>query len=130
VLADPGIPGASASRSQMVVIDSMMHQFSSLVLKSIVVPVDPIGKDEIEQWRTDWNIDPAVQIDGADAVGLRKSYSQTTAPLLLVSPSGQIVASWHFPTAPADVWLQIQSHVGAPAGAQQMPSCRNPAEVR
>jgi len=129
-LAAPGAPGAAASRSQMVLIDSMMHQFASLGLDSVVVPAHSTGNDELEQRRVDWNIDPAVQFDATDAMGLNKSLSGSAAPLLLVSPSGQVVASWRFPTAPADVWLQIQSHLGAPAGAQQMPSCQNSAVTR
>jgi hypothetical protein len=130
LLAFPGDSGAAASRSQLVLIESMMHQFASLGLESIVVPDHAVLQDALEQWRTNWNIDPAVQIDVNDAMGLHKFLSGPKAPLLLVSPTGQVVASWQYPTAPADVWLQIQSRLGTPAGTQQLPACQNSTEVR
>jgi hypothetical protein len=125
VLAPPGDPEADVSHSQLVLIESMMHQFADLGLNSVVVPARPIGLEKLEQWRTDWNIDTRIRIDVADTAGLRKAGASAAAPLLLIAPTGQIVASWQFPVAPADVWLQIQSHLGTPAGAQQLPSCQN-----
>lgn len=126
MLAPPGDPTAGASRSQLVLIESMMNQFANRGLRSIVVPSRSMSQDELQQWRTNWNFDPAVQIDATNASGLRKANSPTAVPLLLISPSGKIVASWQYPVAPADVWLQIQSHLGTPAGTQQMPTCQNP----
>jgi hypothetical protein len=123
VLAQPGDPEADTSRSQLVLIESMIHQFGSLGLGSIVVPARPMTEDEIQQWRTNWNFELAVEIDAANASGLRKAYN--SGDLLLVSPSGQVTASWRYPVSPADVWLQIQTYLGAPAGTQQMPACQN-----
>ena len=130
LLAAPGEPGAEGSRSHVVLIDSMMHQFSSLGLRSVVVPVHSITEDQINQWRTDWNIDPAVQIDAGDTMGLRKLLHGLSSPLLLVSPQGKVVASWQFPSAPGDVWIQIQHSLESPAGTQQMPACQNSAVTR
>jgi hypothetical protein len=126
VLAPPGEPAAGASRSHLVLIKSMMNQFASLGLRSIVVPTHSMSRDELQQWRANWNIDPAVQIDATDASGLRKADNPIAAQLLLISPSGKIVESWQYPVSPADVWLQIQSHLGTPAGTQQMPTCQSP----
>lgn len=125
LLAPPGDPGANASRGQLVLIESMMHQFGDLGLDTIVVPARSMEAQKLQQWRTDWNFDARVRTDATDATGLRKAADSVAAPLFLISPTGQIVASWQFPVAPADVWLQIQSHLGAPAGAQQVPSCQN-----
>jgi hypothetical protein len=125
LLAPPGEPTADASRGQLVLIESMMHQFAELGLGSIVVPAHAMDNDEVEQWRTNWNFEPAVEVDVADGLGLRGYYDVSVAPLLLVSPSGQIAASWQHPVSPADVWLQIQSRLGTPAGAQQMPACHS-----
>jgi hypothetical protein len=135
LLAAPGdrIAGdgrAAASRSQMVLVESMMHQFAGLGLESVVVPEHFIRQDALEQWRVDWNIDPAVEFDASDAIGMRRFLSSHDAPLLLVSPAGQVVANWKHPTPPADVWLQIQSRLGTPAGTQQMPVCQNSMEVK
>jgi len=57
----------------------------------------------------DWNIDSAVEIDATDAIGLRKFLNSPKAPLLLVSQAGQVAANWQYPTAPADVWLQMKA---------------------
>jgi len=126
VLTPPGEPTAHESRSQLVLIESMMHQFAGLGLGSIVVPAHAMSHDDLEQWRADWNFDPTIQIDATNASGLRKTNNLGAEPLLLVSPTGQVAASWQYPVSPADVWLQIQSHLGTPAGAQQMPACQSP----
>jgi len=130
VLATPGNPTAGASRGQLVLIESMMHQFADLGLGSIVVSANSISPDEIQQWRTNWNFDTNIQIDAANSSGLRAANRPANSPLLLISPSGQVVASWQFPVSPSDVWIQIQSHLGTPRGTQQMPTCASPVEVR
>jgi hypothetical protein len=127
VLAPENDAGADSSRSQLVLIESMMHQFRSLGLQSVVAPSRPISREELERWRTDWNFDAAVRTDPADQMGLRKANHPAGQSLLLISPSGQVAASWQFPISPADVWLQIQSHLGTPGGAQQMPVCQRAA---
>ncbi|MGD0480393.1 MAG: right-handed parallel beta-helix repeat-containing protein [Terracidiphilus sp.] len=126
VLAPPPDPQADQSRGQLVLIESMMHQFADLGLVSIAVPTRSMTRDELQQWRTDWNFEPGVEIDAANASGLRKADNPNTATLRLISPSGQVAASWQYPVSPADVWLQIQSHLGTPAGTQQMPACQSP----
>ena len=126
VLVPPGDPEADKSRGQLVLIDSMMHQFAGLGLATIVVPAHSITQDEIRLWRTNWNLEPAVEIDATDASGLRKAYNSSAAELLLISPSGEVAARWEYPVSPADVWLQIQSHLGTPTGTQQMPACPGP----
>ena len=123
VLSAPADENSDTSRAQFVLMESMSHQFDSLGLESVVVPSRPLGKEALEQWKTDWNFDPAVQLDPDDAVGLRKTLNLFAPSLVLVSPSGQVAASWAFPVSSADVWLQIQSHLGTPPGAQQMPAC-------
>ena len=47
VLAPPGDPEADASRGQLVLIESMMHQFADLGLGSIVVPAHSMTQDEL-----------------------------------------------------------------------------------
>jgi hypothetical protein len=124
VLTPEGDAGADSSRSQLILIESMMHQFASLGLESIMVPSRPMSREELERWRTDWNFDSAVKTDSADGMGLRKANPLAGQSLLLISPSGQVAASWPFPISSADVWLQIQRHLGTPGGAQQMPVCQ------
>jgi len=111
-------------------MESMMHQFADLGLSSVIVPARPLTPSEAQQWRTDWNIDPEIRIDASNALGLRRDGSEGTAPLLLLSPAGEVVANWQYPVPPADVWLQIQSRIGAPDGAQKMPICHSVADIQ
>ncbi len=125
VLASSGDQPVIASRAQLVLIESMSHQFRSLGLESVVVPSRAMTNEELEQWRTDWNFDSAVRTDESDEMGLRKATTLIVPSLVLISPSGQITSSWAFPVSPADVWIQIQSHFGTPPGTQPMPACRS-----
>jgi len=123
----PGQPAAATSRSQLVLMESMMHQFGALGLGGVVVPARPASTGELEQWQTDWNLSPPLHMEAANAAELRKTFNLSAAPeLLLISPSGEVAARWQSPVHPADVWLQIQKYLGTPAGMQQMPVCRNP----
>jgi len=130
VMSAPEESRAEASRSQLVLMESMMHQFADLGLSSVIVPARPLTPSEAQQWRTDWNIDPEIRIDASNALGLRRDGSEGTAPLLLLSPAGEVVANWQYPVPPADVWLQIQSRIGAPDGAQKMPICHSVADIQ
>ncbi len=117
---------AETSRGQLVLIESMMHQFSNLGLGSIVVPAHALSADQLEAWKNDWNFDPKVHIDASPGEGLRKAFALSNAnQLLLISPSGKIAARWAYPVPPAEVWLQLQTRLGTPAGMQAMPVCTN-----
>jgi hypothetical protein len=128
LLADLAPDGeqAEASRGLLVLIESMMHQFSNLGLGSIVVPAHALSTDQLDVWKSDWNFDSRVHIDASPREGLRKAFALSNAnQLLLVSPSGKVVARWTYPVPPAEVWLQLQTKLGTPVGMQPMPVCTN-----
>ena len=102
----------------------MVNQFGSLGLQSAVLPTRSVSQASLVEWRANWNISTAVKIDQDLASRMRKTEVTAPGTLLLLSPSGQIAASWQSPIPPGDVWLQIQGHLGTPAGAQSMPGCR------
>lgn len=120
LLAPPGDPQAAASRSLLVVIESMEHQFADLGLTTVVMPSRSISPDELHAWQKDWNFEDDIQLDLNDAQALRGS---STPALVLFSPSGQVAASWKSPVPPGEVWLQIESQLGPPRGTQAMPAC-------
>lgn len=122
LLAPPGDPQAAASRSELVVIESMSHQFADIGLMTVVVPSRAIAQEALLVWQKDWNFDSSIQFDLKDAQGIRGN-SAAEPTMLLVSPSGQVAASWKSPVLPAEVWLQIESKLGAPRGTQAIPSC-------
>jgi hypothetical protein len=122
LLAPPGDLQATASRSEFVVLESMAHQFADLGLTTVVVPSRAIVEEELHGWQKDWNFEVAIQFDLKDAQGLRRTSAAAPA-LLLLSPLGQVAASWKSPVPPAEVWLQIESRLGAPRGTQAMPLC-------
>jgi hypothetical protein len=103
-------------------MESMMHQFASLA--SVVVPAHSMSSDELDEWKSNWNFDPRVQIDAVSAEESSNAHSASDAgELLLISPSGEVKSRWTYPVSPADVWLQLQSRLGTPAGMQSMPLC-------
>jgi hypothetical protein len=121
---------AAESRSQLVLMESMMNQFGSFGLASVVAPAHAMSKEQLDEWQSDWNFDPKVHVDGANAEGLRKAYNVLDATqLLLISPSGEVAARWTYPVSSADVWLQLQSRLGTPAGMQPMPNCTQQPEL-
>jgi len=107
-----------------------MNQFGSFGLASVVAPAHAMSKEQLDEWQSDWNFDPKVHVDGANAEGLRKAYNVLDATqLLLISPSGEVAARWTYPVSSADVWLQLQSRLGTPAGMQPMPNCTQQPEL-
>jgi len=123
VLAPEGAH-AAAFRSQLVLMESMMHQFASHGLAGVVVPAHSMSSDELDEWKSNWNFDPRVQIDAVSAEESSNAHSASDAgELLLISPSGEVASRWTYPVSPADVWLQLQSRLGTPAGMQSMPLC-------
>ncbi|MGA2807356.1 MAG: right-handed parallel beta-helix repeat-containing protein [Terracidiphilus sp.] len=123
VMAPEGAQAAT-SRSQLILMESMMRQFASRGLASVVAPAYAMSKDQLDEWQSDWSFDPKVHVDASSAEVLRKAYNVFDATeLLLTSPSGEIAARWTYPVSPADVWLQLQRHLGTPAGVQSMPDC-------
>jgi hypothetical protein len=124
-LNPPGDIGSAASRSDLVLIESMSQQFASLGLTTVVVPTRPITDDGLRQWQTDWNFDRKIEIDASRASMLGNADLTSGPPaILLISPSGRVISEWHNPIAPADLWLVLQGQLGTPMGMQQMPACR------
>ncbi|HTB96337.1 MAG TPA: right-handed parallel beta-helix repeat-containing protein [Terracidiphilus sp.] len=128
MLAPPGETGSAASRSDLVLIDSMLHQFSSLGLASLVVPLSPIKPDDLKQWQIDWGFDPRILIDATPIRQPLTSDGNALAPMvMLISPEGKTVSVWRDSIPPSEVWLALESRLGTPAGMQQMPHCKSEA---
>ncbi len=123
VLAPEGEQSAT-SRSEAVVLASMVHQFANLGLHAVIAPALSMTEAQTQDWRADWNINPAIEIDAVHAESLRATYRATAPELLLIAPSGIVDARWHAPIASASVWLRLQSRLGAPTGTQPLPACR------
>jgi hypothetical protein len=122
-LAPEGVPQSAESRSDLVLLESMIHQFGPLGVEGLIVSAGSISPELLENWTHDWNISATIHV--ADNASLRKTYGLETAPeLLLISPSGEVVGRWRYPVSSAEVWIQLQNHIGAPPGMQPLPACR------
>jgi hypothetical protein len=99
----------------------MIHQFGAIGLKGMVVPLNRLSEDEVGDWRADWEVNSEVPIAAQPIISGLSDLPLGT--LQLISPSGQIVNTWHAPVAPAAVWLELQKSLGTPAGMQPMPTC-------
>jgi hypothetical protein len=119
VLTPEGQPQEAESRSQMVVLQSMLKQFGPLGLKVVVAPNHPITTDAAINWHADWNFGDvhSLELTGTpSSLGL----SQSTG-LLLIDPLGQVSDSWNSLTAAPAVELRLRSLLGTPVGMQVLP---------
>lgn len=124
VLASQGLQ-AAASRSEAVVLASMMHQYADRGLRAVLVPASSMTATQIENWRADWNLDATIPIDAMHAEKLRATYRVAAPELVLIAPSGAVDARWHAPIDSASVWLRLQSRLGAPDGTQPIFTCKD-----
>jgi hypothetical protein len=112
-------PQQAESRSQMVVLQSMLKQFGPLGLQIIVAPNHQVTAAAATNWHADWNLgdirilEPTVS---PSSLGLNQSTG-----LLLVDPLGQVVESWNGLTAAPALELRLRSLLGTPVGMQALP---------
>ena len=110
VLAPPGDPEADASRGQLVLIESMMHQFADLGLGSIVVPAHAMDQDELQQWRHE------LELSSRRSRSMRRMHRVCAKPITAV----RTIAAY-FPVRPGRRKLAISSFPGGCVAADSKP---------
>lgn len=119
LLTPEGHPDAGASRSQFVVLQSMLRQFATLGLHIDVIPNTAIDEAAAANWIGDWNFDQIrfLQNLHPEQTHTALRIAQPTG-VLLISPQGKVVRSWNGAvTAPA-IQLTLRSLLGVPGGMQ------------
>jgi hypothetical protein len=119
LLTPEGHPGAELSRSQVVVLQSMVQQFSPLGLHVDAVTSIPITQADAANWKADWNMG-AVRLLAPEPARLPAGWwpSGTPTGLALISPQGKLLRLWSGLATFPDVELTLRSTIGTPPGMQ------------
>jgi hypothetical protein len=116
VLSPEGEKDADASRSEMVVLESMLQQFGPLGVHVQVAPNRALSADEARTWAADWNFGGVSLLEAAK----KANGSNESIRLWLVSQQGRVVAHWTGLTAAPEIQLTLRSLVGTPVGMQKV----------
>jgi hypothetical protein len=117
LLTPENCPDGAASRSQVVVMQSILRQFAAIGLHVEVVANMASEEAASTNWAADWNFDKIRLLPSSDET--RKSLG-ITAPIgmLLISPEGNIVRRWNGLVEAPEVNLTLRSLLGVPPGMQ------------
>jgi Right handed beta helix region len=119
LLTPEGHGESEASRSQFVVLQSMLQQFAALGLHVDAVPATSLGKEQARDWVEDWNFG-AVRLVTSTATQLPADWWPigSTTGLALISPEGKILRAWGGVASFAEVELTLRNLIGTPPGMQ------------
>jgi hypothetical protein len=102
----------------VVVLQSMIQQFSSLGLHVAAVPALSITEAEASNWAADWNFG-SVRLLTPNSSALPHWWrSGSSTGLVLISPQHTVVRSWSGLVSFPEVELMLRSLIGTPFGMQ------------
>lgn len=108
--------GDNPSRSQIVVLESMLNQYESKGLKVIGVAGSGAASDLFENRAYDWHAENIRFLLDPESK-FAKSYSVFDKPTtVLISPEGRELWRWDGFASAAEVGLKLRSLLGPPAG--------------
>jgi len=121
LLAPENDSGSDESRSQAVVLQSMMRQFSGLGLHCAVAPNVNLDVDDETNWSQDWNFGEIEMLADADPAAAQKALG-LNAPIgtVLISSAGKIVRTWNGLAAAPEIELTLRALLGTPVGMQTL----------
>jgi hypothetical protein len=121
LLAPEGHAGFDASRSQLVVLQSMLQQFSALGLHVAVAPTARLEDEAAVNWSKDWNLGEIQLLANIDPAAAHRELG-LSAPIgtLLISPAGKVVHIWNGLVAAPEVELTLRALLGTPVGMQTL----------
>ena len=119
LLSPDSQPDRDASRSQLVVLQSMLKQFATLGLHVDVIANTAITSESESNWAADWNFENIRLLHNPHPQETRKALG-ITAPIgmLLISPQGNIVRTWDGLIAAPEIELTLRTMLGVPGGMQ------------
>ena len=121
LLAPENHSSSGESRSQTVVLQSMMKQFSELGLHCAVAPNVKLAVDDGANWSQDWNFREIQLLADTDPAAAQKALGlNTPIGTVLISPSGKIVHTWNGLVAAPEVELALRALLGTPVGMQML----------
>jgi hypothetical protein len=119
VLADDA---AVESRSHVVLLESMLHQFGSHGLRGVLWVTSELPVGAADRLRADWHLNSAIEVVSA-ALSVKDANKAAPSEILLLKPDGSLAAHWSAPVDAARVWLELEQQLGTPAGMQPTPRC-------
>jgi len=120
MLAPEGCPDARASRTQLVMLQSMLRQFATLGLHIDAIPSVEIDSTAASNWAGDWNFEKIRLLSASHPVDTRKALGIPGPPgIVLISPQGYIVRTWNGLVTSPEIELTLRSLLGVPGGMQQ-----------
>jgi hypothetical protein len=121
LLSPEGHADFDASRSQLVVLQSMLQQFSALGLHVAVAPNVKLEDDAAVNWSRDWNFGTLQLLADIDPVTAHRELG-LSAPIgtLLISPAGKVLHVWNGLVAAPEIELTLRALLGTPVGMQKL----------
>jgi len=121
MLAPEGHAGFDPSRSQLVVLQSMLQQFSALGLHVAVAPNVRLEDEAAVNWSKDWYFGSVQLLANIDPAAAHRELG-LSAPIgtLLISPAGKVVHVWNGLVAAPEVELTLRALLGTPVGMQTL----------
>lgn len=121
LLAPENRTNSGESRSQIVVLQSMMRQFSELGLQCAVASNVKLAVDDRANWSQDWNFGGIQLLADADPAAAHKALGlNASIGMVLISPSGKIVRTWNGLVAAPEIELTLRALLGTPVGMQTL----------
>lgn len=119
LLAPEGQTDADVSRSQLVVLKSMLQQFAALGLNIDVAPTVLLTQEAATNWRSDWDFGRVRLLANSKPLTSREllKINQSTG-MVLISPDKYVVGTWSGLTSFPDVELTLRALLGTPPGMQ------------
>jgi hypothetical protein len=110
----------NASRSEVVVLESMLNQYGGKGLNVSVIADSESVSSAIENRSHDWHAENIRFV--ADPSGkMAQSHSIATKPTtLLISPDGRDVSRWEGFASALELGLKLRSLLGAPPGMAEI----------
>jgi hypothetical protein len=121
MMAPEGHAVFDPSRSQLVVLQSMLQQFSALGLHVAVAPNVRLGDEAAVNWSKDWNFGSVQLLADIDPAAAHRGLG-LSAPIgtLLISPAGKVVHVWNGLVAAPEIELTLRALLGTPVGMQTL----------
>jgi hypothetical protein len=114
---DIGSDNDNSSRSQVVVLESMLNQYADKGLSVCVIAENPRSTaGAIENHSYDWHAEN-ISFLGDPTARMAESHSVITYPTtLLFSPNGREVSRWSRFASAIELGLKLRKLLGAPSG--------------
>jgi hypothetical protein len=110
----------NASRSEVVVLESMLNQYGGKGLNVSVIADSESVSSVIENRSHDWHAEN-IRFVGDPAGKMAQSHSIATKPTtLLISPDGREVSRWEGFASALELGLKLRSLLGAPPGMAEI----------